>query len=61
MSMRDILSELVDLVDVLNLQPRDTELSIEFFDRAVCEAHQQGLITDDECAAYAAYLEGVAE
>lgn len=54
--MNAIIDELVDLVDVLNLEMRDTELSIEFFDRAVCEAHQQGLITDEECEAFATYL-----
>jgi hypothetical protein len=58
--MNAILNELCDLVDVLNLEPRYTELSIEFFDRAVVEAHQTGLISDEECDLFAAYLNGVA-
>jgi hypothetical protein len=58
--MKDALKELVDLIDLLNLEPSETELSIEFFDRAVIEAHQQGLISDEECDCFAAYLNGVA-
>ena len=58
--MKAIMDELIDLVDVLNIEPRDTELGIEFFDRAVCEAHQLGLINDEECDAFAGWLSEVA-
>jgi hypothetical protein len=54
------MNELIDLVNLLNLEPRDTELGFEFFDRAVEEAHRKGLINDDEVDAFAAYLEGFA-
>lgn len=58
--MNALTQQLVDLVDVLNLEPSDSELSIEFFDRAVIAGIETGLLNDGEADALAGYLNEVA-
>ena len=59
--MKHALQQLVDLVDILNMEPSEHEVSIDFFDRAIQSGLERGLLRDVEADEMVAQLEELIE